>query len=120
MLHPPFDQEGLCSHPASVSEPMSYQPAYPSIRTTSTMAIVSLVFGILSWTLLPFIGAIVAVVCGHLARSEIRRAPVDTVLEGDGMAVAGLVLGYLHLALVVIGLVVLFGVLFFSIGTFWH
>ena len=99
---------------------MSYQPAYPSTRTTSTMAIVSLVFGILSWIVLPFIGAIVAVVCGHMARSEIRHAPVDTVREGDGMAVAGLVLGYLHLALVVVGLVVLFGVLFFSLGTFWH
>ncbi len=99
---------------------MSYQPAYPSARTTSTMAIVSLVFGILSWLLLPFIGAIVAVVCGHLARSEIRRAPVDTVLEGDGMAVAGLVLGYLHLAFVVTVLFVLFGVLFLSMRTFWH
>ncbi|WP_458069179.1 DUF4190 domain-containing protein [Rhodanobacter sp. BL-MT-08] len=99
---------------------MSYQPAYPSTRTTSTMAIVSLVFGILSWLLLPFIGAIVAVVCGHLARSEIRRAPVDTLLDGDGMVVAGLVLGYLHLAFVVTVLFVLFGVLFLSMGTFWH
>lgn len=99
---------------------MSYQPAYPSARTTSTMAIVSLVFGILSWLLLPFIGAIVAVVCGHLARSEIRRAPVGTLLEGDGMAIAGLVLGYLHLAVVVVGLFILFGVLFLSVGTFWH
>jgi len=99
---------------------MSYQPAYPTTRTTSNMAIVSLVFGILSWIVLPFIGAIVAVVCGHMARSEIRHAPVDAALEGDGMAVAGMVLGYLHLALVVVGLVILFGVLFFSIGTFWH
>ena len=99
---------------------MSYQPAYPTTRTTSTMAIVSLVFGILSWIVLPFIGAIVAVVCGHMARSEIRHAPVDAVLEGDGMAVAGLVLGYLHLVVVTLGLVALFGVLFFSIGTFWH
>lgn len=99
---------------------MSYQPAYPSTTTTCTMAIVSLVFGILSWILLPFIGAIVAVVCGHLARSEIRRAPVGTVLEGDGMAIAGLVLGYVHLAFVVLGLFVLFGALFLSVGTFWH
>ena len=75
---------------------MSYQPS--SRSTTSSLAIVSLVFGILSWCLLPFIGAIVAVVCGHLARGEIRRS-ADGPMEGDGMAVAGLVLGYLHLLL---------------------
>ncbi len=100
---------------------MSYQPAYPSARTTSTMAIVSLVFGILSWLLLPLIGAIVAVVCGHLARSEIRHAPVDAVLEGNGMAVAGLVLGYLHLALAMFA--ILFVVLFLYAaggGALWH
>jgi hypothetical protein len=73
-----------------------------AVRTTSTSAVVSLVFGILSWTLLPFVGAIVAVVAGHMARAEIRRAP--DAFDGDGMAVAGLVLGWLHLALAVLGL----------------
>ncbi|MGH8160461.1 MAG: DUF4190 domain-containing protein [Rhodanobacter sp.] len=98
---------------------MSYQPAYRPASSTSTLAVVSLVFGILSWCLVPFIGAIVAVVCGHLARSEIRRAPAGTVIEGDGMAVAGLVLGYIHLAvalLVVIVAILFFGVLFMHAG----
>jgi hypothetical protein len=99
---------------------MSYQPTYPSTRTTSTTAIVSLVFGILSWIVLPLIGAIVAVVCGHMARSEIRRAPPGVVIDGDGMAIAGLVLGYVHLVFAACLLSVLFGVLFFSLGTFWH
>jgi hypothetical protein len=66
-------------------------------RTTSATAIISLVFGVICWVAIPFIGAIVAVICGHVARGEIRRAPPGTV-EGDGMAVAGLVLGYAHLA----------------------
>ncbi|MBB6189073.1 DUF4190 domain-containing protein [Rhodanobacter sp. MP7CTX1] len=97
---------------------MSYQPS--SRSTTSSLAIVSLVFGILSWCVLPFIGAIVAVVCGHLARSEIRRS-ADGPMEGDGMAVAGLVLGYLHLLLwlllIMIGIAALiFGFTF----THWH
>ena len=69
------------------------------VRTTSATAIISLIFGILCWMAIPFIGAIVAVVCGHVARGEIRRAPPGTI-EGDGMAVAGLILGYAHLALV--------------------
>lgn len=68
------------------------------VSQTSTTAVVSLIFGIICWIVLPFIGAIIAVICGHLARGEIRRAPAGTI-EGDGLALAGLILGYLHLAL---------------------
>jgi hypothetical protein len=80
------------------------------MRQTSTLAVVSLVFGILGWTLLPFLGSLVAVVCGHMARGEIRRA--QGTLEGDGMAVAGLVLGYIVIGLSV--LAVLAAILFFG------
>lgn len=79
-------------------------------RTTSTLAIVSLVFGILGWTLLPFVGCIVAVITGHLARGSIRRSAEPE--GGDGMAIAGLILGYAGIALgvlSVIALVMLFG-----------
>lgn len=95
----------------------------PLHRTTSTLAVVSLVFGILAWCMLPVAGAIVAVVCGHLARGEIRRAPGQ--LEGDGLAVVGLVLGYVQLAfglaLLLLGVAAL--VLGLSIGlgsSFFH
>ncbi len=74
---------------------------------TSTLAIVSLVFGILAWVLIPIIGAIVAIITGHMARGEIRRS--GGTLGGDGMAVAGLVLGYISLLL---GLAALFFVIF--------
>lgn len=80
------------------------------IRQTSPLAIVSLVAGILGWTLLPVLGSVVAVVCGHLARAEIRRSP--QTLEGDGLALAGLILGYLALALMVLAMVAIF--LFFG------
>jgi Domain of unknown function (DUF4190) len=97
---------------------MSYQPSYRS--TTSSLAIVSLVFGILSWCVLPLIGAVVAIVCGHLARGEIRNAAAGS-LEGDGMAVAGLVLGYLHLLLCVIAIMFVIAALFFGLAfTHWH
>jgi hypothetical protein len=72
----------------------------PAYRTTSAMAVVSLVFGIAAWCMLPVVGAIVAIVCGHLARGEIRRSQGQQ--EGDGLAVAGLVLGYVQLAFGVI------------------
>jgi len=68
------------------------------VRTTSSTAVVSLVFGVASWVLLPLIGAIIAVVCGHVARNEIRRAPPGSI-DGDGLAVAGMILGYLNLGL---------------------
>ncbi|MFI4969379.1 MAG: DUF4190 domain-containing protein [Lysobacterales bacterium] len=72
---------------------------------TSTLAVVSVIFGILCWIGLPFIGAIVAVICGHSARSEIRRAPPGTI-EGDGMALTGLILGWLHLLLFILAVVI--------------
>jgi hypothetical protein len=99
---------------------MSDQPSNPPVAGTNSLAIVSLVFGILAWFPLSFIGAIVAIVCGHVARSEIRRAPPGQKPDGDGMAIAGLVLGYVHLVVLVCVLLVIFGVLFLSIGTHWH
>jgi dihydroorotate dehydrogenase len=80
------------------------------VRQTCSTALISLIFGILSWMLLPFVGAVVAIISGHLARSEIRRAPDR--LEGDGLAVGGLVLGYLHLAMILLFIVAVF--LFFG------
>jgi len=95
-----------------MSDPSSWRPP----TTTSSLAIVSLVFGILSWTLLPFIGAIVAVICGHLARSEIRRSGPDYRVEGEGMAVAGLVLGYLQLAMSMVVISIFIAVLFYGMA----
>ena len=79
-------------------------------RSTCTLAVVILCFGIAAWTVLPFVGAIVAVVCGHLARRDIRQT-VSEPLDGDGLAVVGLVLGYAQLAL---SLFAVIGLLFFS------
>lgn len=98
---------------------MSYQPSYRPVPRTNSLAIVSLVFGILAWCLLPFIGAIVAVVCGHLARSEIRHAPRDQPMDGNGMAVAGLLLGYVQLLGGLMLVAVIVGALFLGAGLHW-
>jgi hypothetical protein len=60
---------------------------------TSGMAIASLVMGIVGWTILPLIGSVLAIIFGYMARSEIRQRPDE--LTGEGLAVAGLVLGWL-------------------------
>nr|PZN34716.1 MAG: hypothetical protein DIU80_02420 [Chloroflexota bacterium] len=79
--------------------PAYYAPPQPP---TSNTAIVSLVFGILTWTVLPLISAVIAVIAGHMARNEIRRS--EGKLGGDGLAIAGMIMGYVQLVLVIIGL----------------
>lgn len=108
----------LSRKPRTRIDAMSYQP--PATRSTNALAVVSLVSGIAAWCVFPFIGAIVAVVCGHLARSEIRRAPPGS-MEGDGMAVAGLVLGYVQLAFSALLIIVGIGFVVLGFGLhFWH
>jgi len=83
----------LGSLTADLQKPVAYrpQPGYPAYAPpTNSLAIASLVCG-LSQFFAPFIAGIPAIVCGHVARSQIRR----TGERGDGMAMAGLVLGYI-------------------------
>ena len=82
-------------------------PPMPTTQT-STMAVFSLVLGVLSWILLPIIGAFGAIITGHMARREVQQAAGR--LSGDGLAIAGLILGYLNL-LVGVGVCALFTLL---------
>ena len=66
----------------------------------NSMAVISLVLGITSYSILPLIGAIAAIVTGHMAKQEIKANPYK--YSGEGLATAGLILGYAHLALVLI------------------
>jgi hypothetical protein len=63
---------------------------------TSTLAIWSLVLGILSVTCFSIFSAIPAVICGHMAWSRIKRS--SGALAGDGLAIAGLITGYIGIA----------------------
>jgi len=72
-------------------------------KPTSTTAIVSLVSGILGWTFVPVLGSVLAIICGHMARSEIRRS--NGTIDGDGMAIAGLILGWASVAMAVLAIV---------------
>ncbi|MGY0619118.1 DUF4190 domain-containing protein [Lysobacter sp. A378] len=108
----------------SPDHPSSLPPPAPVAggRRTSVLAIISLVAGLLGWTVLPFVGSIVAIVTGHLARSEIRRDP--GVMEGDGLALAGLVLGYAMVVIAVLSVIAMllfFGGLaaFFALASNW-
>jgi hypothetical protein len=74
----------------------------PKIRTDGT-AIASFILSLSAIALGP-LGSIPAIICGHVSRSRIRKS--DS-LTGSGLATAGLVIGYIGLALsVVVGLYV--------------
>ena len=79
---------------------------------TNTMAVVSLVFGVLGWTALPLIGSIIAIITGNTARREIIQS--GGVEEGDGLAKIGILLGWLFIALLLSLFVLLFLVYFIA------
>ena len=72
-----------------------YQPVPPTTRSSVT-AIISLISGIAGFSVVPFLGSVVAVITGHMAKSEIKKN--NGLVTGNGMATAGLILGYLGLA----------------------
>ncbi len=67
-------------------------------QSARTLAVVSLVTGILGLSACPGLGGVVALVTGILAQKGIQRAP--GAAQSKGMAVAGTVLGAIGSALV--------------------
>jgi hypothetical protein len=75
---------------------------YTAPLPTSTMAVISLVAGILGFTFIPLIGTIVALITGYMARQETRSIPPKAA--GDGMATAGIIMGWIQVGLSVLGI----------------
>lgn len=91
------------------NKPYQVPPAIPN----SNMALASLVLGILGWTILPTLGAIAAVITGHMAKNEIRDS--QGAVGGDGMATAGLILGYANLAITLCACLAFAGMMAFGL-----
>jgi hypothetical protein len=100
------------------------QPPSYSAPPNSTMAVVSLISGILGWFVLPLIASLVAVVTGHMAKKEIRESRGR--VGGDGLATAGLIMGYSSLVIwglgaccvIILFVLPLFGMVFFDPSIF--
>lgn len=116
---PPWDQGGYPSpegpppagYPSYGYAPYGYPPpgyppgAWGPPRPTNGMAIASLVLGIL-W--IYWVGSILALVFGYLARRQIAERGES----GGGLALAGIVLGWIGVGfLVFVGAAILIGVL---------
>lgn len=80
----------------------TYSAPGPAASRTSSMAVISLICGIAAWLGIFGLGGLLAVIFGHMAKGEIRKS--GGTVTGDGMATAGLILGYANIALAVIGL----------------
>ena len=78
----PYSPQGY-GQPAYGQQPYPYAP----VAATNTMAILALVFA--------FVFAPAAIIMGHVAKKQIRR----TGEQGDGLATAGLWLGYIFTGL---------------------
>ena len=73
-----------------------------TVPRTPPVAIWSLILAVLSFTCGWLFTAIPAVICGHIARSKIRKS--GGALGGRGIATAGLILGYIALVLGIMGI----------------
>lgn len=84
------------------SPPLPQQPApSPPAARTDPLAIVSLVLAILSWISCLLLASIPAIICGHKARSRIRRS--NGTLGGMNFAIAALIIAYLEIPFGVLG-----------------
>src|SRR5215471_14987108 len=91
-----YDQ--LSALTTDLARPVPYQPyrgAMNPQQRTNGAAVGSLVCGIAQFFGFWLIGSIPAVVLGHMSRRQIRQ----TGEQGAGMALAGLVLGYIGIGL---------------------
>ena len=89
-----------------------------AVLPSSTLATISLIAGILGFVMLPVIGSIIAIWAGYAARKETRSVPPTA--SGDGLATAGIIVGWIQIGLTVVGIccfVLYFGFFAAAIGS---
>jgi hypothetical protein len=94
-------------------------PEYPqgmdyNTLPTSTLAIISLIAGIMGFFGFLVVGSIVAILAGYSARGETRSTPPRAT--GDGMATAGIWMGWIQIGLIAVALCIFIAYFVFVIG----
>ena len=102
--HPPYEQR------PPVWQEQATRPQFETAPPANGLAIASLILAISAFVALPLIGSIGGVVCGHMARSQLRRTGYAE--RGDGLALAGVIIGWVGIAFYVgmIALLVALGI----------
>ena len=115
MSVPPDGSQPGQGQPGYGTVPYS-QPGYAVAPTTNGLAIASLVcslVGALTSWFIPFVVSVVGVVLGHIALNQIK----SNGQGGRGLAIAGLVIGYISVGLVLLAVI---AVLVLGLGfAFW-
>lgn len=104
--------QGNNPNPAQQGAPYQMPPQAPPPpppapeKRVSYWAIISLIAGLLNFKFPPF-GAIAALITGYVAKNEIKKS--NETIEGNGLATAGIVLGWVGIvfSLIVLTLVIL-------------
>ena len=93
----------LAQVPLLAQSVVPYTPYYSSAPTCG-LAIASMVCGIVGVMFCYFCAllGIPAVICGHMALKQINESPLP--MAGRGMAITGLILGYLWIGLTLLGI----------------
>ena len=101
---PPQPQQPTQAQPL-VNQPYGGQAPQP-LQRTNGMSVAALISGILGLTIFFGIGSVAALIFGYVARGQIKRSQGQE--SGNGMAIAGIVMGWIG----VVVSVVLIGLLF--------
>jgi hypothetical protein len=88
--------------PGQASAPGYYFGAVPIRQSTNGFAVASMVLGIL-W--IYWIGSILALVFGYIAKKQIRES--NGTQGGQGMATAGIVLGWIGVGIIVLSVLII-------------
>lgn len=118
----PYGQPNIQPYSGQPGYDMYAQPVYPAYQapyqipgpygqqTTNGLAIAAMVCGIGGLTMVPLVGSIVGVILGHIARKQVKERHE----QGDGMALAGLITGYIGIGL--FGGCIALDILFYVLG----
>ncbi|HMO10033.1 MAG TPA: DUF4190 domain-containing protein [Actinotalea sp.] len=97
----PYQQQPGYQQPAYPQQYAQQGYGYPQQQGNNSLALVSLIAGIANFVIIPFIGAVVALITGYMGKKQIA----ETGQQGEGMAKAGIILGWIGVAVSLIGIV---------------
>lgn len=109
----PYEQPAASTNYEQPAAPAAYgQPAAPAAPQygytpsppKNDLAVWSLITGILSYVMCPILLGVAAIITGTMA----RRAADEGLADNRGMATAGVILGWVNIALSVLGIVLFF------------
>jgi Domain of unknown function (DUF4190)/zinc-ribbon domain len=96
-----------CGRPVDGPAPGSLGSMRESAGQTSGKAVASLALGVAGFVVVPVVCSVLAIILGSQAKHEIEANPR---LGGDGIARAGVILGWVGLVFSVVALVLIFAI----------